>query len=63
MNIDIHDIESITSNYTTLTSGTVVRTLSIIDVNGNDYKIRLYSKNRKQLKTKKRGEIKCYHYY
>ena len=53
MNIDIHDIESITSNYTILTSGTVVRTLSIIDVNGNDYKIRLYSKKRKQLKTKK----------
>ena len=59
MNIDIHDIESITSNYTTLPSGTVVRTLSIIDVNGNDYKIRLYSKNRKQLKTKKEEASKC----
>ena len=59
MNIDIHDIESITSNYTTLTSGTVVRTLSIIDVNGNDYKIRLYSKKRKQLKTKKEEVSKC----
>ena len=53
MHIDIHDIESITSNYTTLTSGTVVKTLSITDVNGNDYKIRLYSKKRKNLKTKK----------
>ena len=59
MNIDIHDIESITSNYTTLTSGTVVRTLRIIDINGNDYKIRLYSKKRKQLKTKKEEVSKC----
>ena len=53
MNIDIHDIESITSNYTTLTSGTVVRTLRIIDVGGNKYTLNLYSKKRKQLKTKK----------
>ena len=53
MHIDLHDIESITSNYTTLTSGTVVKTLRIVDVNGNDYKIRLYSKKRKNLKTKK----------
>lgn len=53
MNIDIHDIESITSNYTTLTSGTVVRTLRIIDIGGNIYTLNLYSKKRKQLKTKK----------
>ena len=53
MHIDIHDIESITSNYTTLTSGTVVRTLRIIDIDGNKYTLNLYSKKRKQLKTKK----------
>ena len=53
MNIDIHDIESITSNYTTLTSGTVVRTLRIVDISGNKYTLNLYSKKRKHLKTKK----------
>ena len=53
MNIDIHDIESITSNYTTLTSGTVVKTLRIADISGNKYTLNLYSKKRKQLKTKK----------
>jgi hypothetical protein len=53
MNIDIHDIESITSNYTTLTSGTVVKTLRIADISGNKYTINLYSKKRKNLKTKK----------
>jgi hypothetical protein len=53
MHIDLHDIESITSNYTTLTSGTVVKTLRIIDISGNKYTINLYSKKRKNLKAKK----------
>ena len=53
MNIDIHDIESITSNYTTLTSGTTVKTLRIVDISGNKYTINLYSKKRKNLKDKK----------
>ena len=55
MHIDLHDIESITSNYTTLTSGTVVKTLRILDISGNKYTINLYSKKRKNLKAKKDG--------
>lgn len=55
MHIDLHDIESITSNYTTLTSGTVVKTLRILDISGNKYTINLYSKKRKNLKAKKGG--------
>ena len=53
MHIDIHDIESITSSYTTLPSGTVMKTLRIVDISGNKYTINLYSKKRKNLKAKK----------
>jgi hypothetical protein len=53
MHIDLHGVESIVTRYATLSSGTIVKTLRIMDISGTEHTINLCAKKRKNLKAKK----------